>query len=422
LFENLNSKTDDSGVTRFRANLIDMDEVPDELKDPVSKESSYIPINSMKMMEYLPKELKANFESLWKAQHSKTLKATKQSQPMPNPIHTDRQTCSITSKQNVTALAATGIKLKVSEALKSLHVDKWIEAINLEVNSLIDDFKCLVPEEIDYEQEYDCIHATIDLKIKYINEETIDKFKARVCRCGNELVQRSSYSNKTYSPMVSHLTHRTMLQLAVYDKMCVCSIDTVGAFLYQEYPETLKPLYIILPTSVAKACNLVSKTTHRVKKYIYGLPDSGRAYYLAYRDQLLASGYKMTTTNQCLFVRLIDEDNLRTYAWIHVDDTIVTSTHERELDLLKENLQLKFKITTHDLTRHLGINIGWLESGAVKLQQRKLLGALFGEYPPTEKKANQPQRIARNDARGVNEQGDEPCKQCEYLHLLGMLN
>jgi len=377
LFENLNSKTDDSGVTRFRANLIDMDEVPDELKDPVSKESSYIPINSMKMMEYLPKELKANFESLWKAQHSKTLKGT---------------------------------------------IDKWIEAINLEVKSLIDDFKCLVPEEIDYEKEYDCIHATIDLKIKYINEETIDKFKARVCRCGNELVQRSSYSNKTYSPMVSHLTHSTMLQLAVYDKMCVCSIDPVGAFLYQEYPETLKPLYIILPTSVAKACNLVSKTTHRVKKYIYGLPDSGRAYYLAYRDQLLASGYKMTTTNQCLFVRLIDEDNLRTYAWIHVDDTIVTSTHERELDLLKENLQVKFKITTHDLTRHLGINIGWLESGAVKLQQRKLLGALFGEYPPTEKKANQPQRIARNDARGVNEQGDEPCKQCEYLHLLGMLN
>jgi hypothetical protein len=249
---------------------------------------------------------------------------------MPDPIHTDRQTRSMTSKQHVTALAAKGIKLKVSEALKSPHVDKWIEAINLEVKSLLDDFKCLVPEEIDYEKEYDCIHVTIDLKIKYIDEETIDKFKARVCGCGNELVQRSSYSNETYSPTVSHLTHSTMLQLAVYDKMHICSIDTVGAFLYQEYPETLKPLYVILPTSVAKACNLDPKTTYRVKKYIYGLPDSGRAYYLAYRDHLIESGYTMTTTDPCLFVRLIDEDNLNTYAWIHVDDTIVASTHMKE--------------------------------------------------------------------------------------------
>lgn len=29
--------------------------------------------------------------------------------------------------------------------------------------------------------------------------------------------------------------HGTMLQLAIYDNMHMCSIDTVGTFLYQEY-------------------------------------------------------------------------------------------------------------------------------------------------------------------------------------------
>jgi hypothetical protein len=60
-----------------------------------------------------------------------------------------------------------------------------------------------------------------------------------------------------------------MLQLAIYDQMHMCSIDTVGAFLYQEYPESLKPLYVSLPKAVAEVCNLNPKTTYRVKKYIY---------------------------------------------------------------------------------------------------------------------------------------------------------
>jgi hypothetical protein len=60
---------------------------------------------------------------------------------------------SMTSKQCVMALAAKGIKLKVNKALKSPHIDKWIQATNLEVKSLIDDFKCLVPEEIAYDND-----------------------------------------------------------------------------------------------------------------------------------------------------------------------------------------------------------------------------------------------------------------------------
>jgi hypothetical protein len=45
--------------------------------------------------------------------------------------------------------------------------------------------------------------------------------------------------------------------------MHMCSIDTVGAFLYQEYPESLKPLYVILPKAVAEVCNLNPKAEWR---------------------------------------------------------------------------------------------------------------------------------------------------------------
>jgi hypothetical protein len=296
LFANLEDEVGAEDAVCFSARLMDEDEVPSEIKEQVmNKNVSSVPSEAVEMMKHLPQELCNNFERLWNNQHKRNIKM---------PVTTDRVTCSMTSKGNVKALATKSMRLKVKDVLKSKHSAKWIEAINIEVNSLINNFKCLIPEEINYEKDYDCIHATItiDLKVKYLDETTIDKYKARVFGCGNELVQNATYTNETYSPTVAHLMHSTMLQLAIYDQMHMCSIDTVGAFLYQEYPESLKPLHVILPKAIAEVCNLNPKTTYQVKIYIYGLPDSGRAYYIAYRDHLISSGYVMTSTDPCLFV------------------------------------------------------------------------------------------------------------------------
>ena len=58
--------------------------------------------------------------------------------------------------------------------------------------------------------------TTMQLKIKMITETIVDKLKARLCACGNELEE---VDNDTYSPTVSALTHCLMLQLAVHDRM-----------------------------------------------------------------------------------------------------------------------------------------------------------------------------------------------------------
>ena len=157
----------------------------------------------------------------------------------------------------------------------------------------------------------------------------------------------------------------------------MCSIDTVGAYLYQEYPSTLKMLYMKLPRDVAEVCNLDPRTTYRVKKYLYGLPDAGGAYYVAYRNHLIAEGYTMTASDPCLFVRLIPKKSIITWVWVHVDDTCVASTSLEELERLKESLKKKFEINANELTKHLGVNIEALEDGSMLLRQRKLLGALM---------------------------------------------
>ena len=88
------------------------------------------------------------------------------------------------------------------------------------------------------------------------------------------------------------------------------SIDTARAYLYQEYLSTLKPLFMKLPKDVAEVCELDPGTTYCVKKYLYSLPDAGRAYYVAYRDHHIAEGNIMTASDPCLFIRLIPEKSI----------------------------------------------------------------------------------------------------------------
>ena len=149
----------------------------------------------------------------------------------------------------------------------------------------------------------------------------MDKLKARLCACGNELTE---VDHETYSPTVSNLTHCLMLQIAVHDKMILQLVDTKSAFLCQEYPQDSTPLYVVLPKRVAEVLGLNPSQTYRFKRYIYGLPDAGRAYYDAYSSHLLENGFRRSVSDLCLFFKIITPSR-RVYVWIHVDDTLIAA-------------------------------------------------------------------------------------------------
>ena len=92
-----------------------------------------------------------------------------------------------------------------------------------------------------------------------------------------------------------------------------------------------------------EALKIPSDVVYKIKKYIYGLPDSGRAYYLAYVKLLQDAGYKKAKSDPCLFFKFNGEE--RIYIWIHVDDTFVAATSE---DLLQESVK-------HEVESYLGV-------------------------------------------------------------------
>ena len=156
-----------------------------------------------------------------------------------------------------------------------------------------------------------------------------------------------------FSPTIGALTCSTVHQISVIDR-----IDTVGAYLYQVYPDTSPTVYIRIPAKVMEALKIPSDVIYKIKKYIYGLPDSGRAYYLAYAKLLQDAHYKKAKSDPCLFFKCNGDD--RIYIWIHVDDTFVAATSEDLLQELEAVIKSQYKITVkYDVETYLEEMSSW---------------------------------------------------------------
>ena len=59
---------------------------------------------------------------------------------------------------------------------------------------------------------------------------------------------------------------------------------------------------------IAIACGLDPAQEYRIANALYGLPDSGRIFYLHYKNALLAEGYPMSAFDNCLFYRINGND------------------------------------------------------------------------------------------------------------------
>jgi hypothetical protein len=309
---------------------------------------------------------------------------------------------------------------ELSEALASEDGQHWIEALLVELESLLNVTRSIVPEMPESGTDYDMIYATTALKKKLHADGSVDKFKVRIPVCGNQLKSKWDYNNDTYSPTVSMLTHTALLQLSIHDKMCMATFDTVAAYLHQLYPEDLKPLYLKFPKRLAEACGIDPQQLYRVKKYLYGLPDAGRAYYLAYSKVLTENGYSKCISDPCLFTRFDDTIGLRTYCWIHVDDTFVSSTHPSELTRFQAVIGAAFPITANfDVDSHLGISLKRNPDGSLTLLQPKLLQQLFDEWPSSSRKSKYPASVRSNNDEKLT---TSEVEQSTYLRLLGQLN
>ena len=120
----------------------------------------------------------------------------------------------------------------------------------------------------------------------------------------------------------------------------------------------------------------------RVRRYIYGLPDAGRAFYELFKSKLEEEGYTMSEMDPCLFYRInYDEE---TYIVIFVDDSFVHSNRKEYIREYEQKMRKHFEITTDpEVESFLGVTFTYDEEGNCKLGQKKLLTKLFNDENPS---------------------------------------
>ena len=109
-----------------------------------------------------------------------------------------------------------------------------------------------------------------------------------------------------------------------------------------------------------------------------------------------------------------------TYIWIHVNDTYVCGSGQKQVNLLFDALRIKFEITTKEVVdSYIGINHERLAGGDLKMTQPKLLNKLFKSWEINEE--NKDMYPSKQYISERLKAEKEPIDRIMYLTLLGGL-
>ena len=207
-------------------------------------------------------------------------------------------------------------EIETMDALRAPDSDKFTTAIQKEVHSLIHETKTLLPitrtatgyAENNQHKRVWKIRTTLKCKRKKKPNGEPDKHKARAAARGDTLRRAMIKANVplpiSYSPTIMPLTFALFLQLAVIRKLHMATMDIKSAYLNAALPPEADWIVTTLEKHIAEVCGLDPAQEYRIANALYGLPDSGRIFYLHYKKALLAEGYSMSQFDNCLFYKV----------------------------------------------------------------------------------------------------------------------
>ena len=243
-----------------------------------------------------------------------------------------------------------------SEAMKSDQRELWQEAMDCEMQSLKDNQTW---ELVSLPPGRKAIPNKWVYKIKTNADGSVDKFKARLVIKGFNQKRGVDY-DQTFSPVARMSTIRTLLSVVANVGMKLTQIDVSTAFLYGDLDETI---YM----QQAEGYGDKSGRVCCLKKSLYGLKQASRCWNKKITELLLRLGFKQSKADPCLFVR--QKDGKTMIFLLYVDDGLIASEDEQELQIFINELKKEFKITFKPATYFLGLEIEREGDGSLQIAQ-----------------------------------------------------
>ncbi|KAG7556886.1 Integrase catalytic core [Arabidopsis suecica] len=229
--------------------------------------------------------------------------------------HPIQATCSIDllPKEHKAFISKLDVEFVPQRYEEAKGIKEWDNAVDDEVQAMLRNHTW---DEEELPQGKKCVSSKWVFTIKYKSNGDIERYKARLVARGFTQTYGDDY-RETFAPVAKQHTVKVVLSLAVNLDWELWQMDVKNAFLQGELEEEV---YMTPPPGLE---NLVaSGKVLRLRKAIYGLKQSPRAWYHKLSSTLKANGFKKSESDHTLFT--LQNDQGIVVVLIYVDDLIIS--------------------------------------------------------------------------------------------------
>ncbi|KAK9824528.1 hypothetical protein WJX72_011105 [[Myrmecia] bisecta] len=309
------------------------------------------------------------------------------------------------------AMVAIAEPATMEEALQSSQAAEWTQAMDEEMESLRANNTWTLERAPGIVTP---IPVKWVCKIKKDANGSIERYKARLVAKGFRQREGVDY-DEVFAPVSKHATLRALLAIVASRDMQLHHLDIKTAFLNGELEEDV---WVEQPAGYQEgepgmACHL--------NRALYGLRQAPRAWHLKLKEELAAMGFTTCDADAALFVRKGDKGN--TYLLIYVDDILIASDTEREVESVKAAIKQVFDARDlGEASFFLGMIIERDRANrSIKLTQARMTANIVDKYGLSDAKPRSlPLDPALRLMQGEGERLDASTAE-SYAQLVGSL-
>ncbi|KAM0986195.1 hypothetical protein ACFX14_013409 [Malus domestica] len=320
--------------------------------------------------------------------------------------HVSLHRLSMSCASFVYQLSTVSIPSNVHEALKD---PKWTQVMNDEMETLQ---KNSTWEMTILPKGKRTVGCRWIYTVKFKADGTIERYKARLVAKGYTQTYGIDYE-ETFAPVAKINTIRVLLSLAANLNWPLHQFDVKNAFLHGDLEEEV---YMDFPPGCKMGPNM-SNMVCKLRKSLYGLKQSPRAWFGKFSKSMKDFGCKQSNSDHTLFLK--HKKGKVTALIVYVDDMVITGNDPEEKAALQHHLASEFEMKNLGALKYfLGIEVARSEQGIFLSQRKYILDILIDTGMLANKPADTPMELNHQ----LGEYLDQvPTNKERYQRLVGKL-